>query len=345
MANAFRIGVLGMTHDHLWGELPDLAGAGAQLVAAADPDDRLLERARNEHGCPTYRDPRELLDAHALDAVYVFSDNATSVALAELALDRGLHVMIEKPMASTLAGADRLLAAAARSGKVLMINWPFAWWPQMQHALRLAGEGAIGRLWQVKYRAAHMGPREHGCSEQFCRWLYDEALNGGGAYADYTGYGCVLARALLGRPAEVFGWRGRLVKTDIDVDDNGVVMMLYPDAMAVSEGSWTQVDDMTSYRPHLYGADGTLLFEPYRGGRMWLATKERPQGDALTPPEPPPHLQNATAHFLHAIATGSKLFSLCDPAICRDAQEIMEAGLRSSRSGARIPLPLDPTGG
>jgi predicted dehydrogenase len=78
---------------------------------------------------------------------------------------------------------------------------------------------------------------------------------------------------------------------------------------------------------------------------MWLATKERPHGDAITPPEPPPHLQSATAHFLHAIATGAKLFPLCDPAICRDAQEIMEAGLRSSRSGARIPLPLDPTGG
>lgn len=345
MTKAYRIGVLGMAHDHLWGELPDIARSGAQLVAAADPDDRLRERMKKEHDCPTYRGYGEMLDRHEFDAVYVFGDNATSVELTELALGRGLHVMVEKPMASNLKGADRMLAAARRSGKVLMINWPFAWWPQMQHALQRVNEGAIGRVWEVKYRAAHIGPRDLGCSEPFCRWLYDEELNGGGAYADYTCYGCALARVLLGRPAEVMGWRGRLVKTDIDVDDNGVIVMVYPGAMAISEGSWAQVDDMTNYRPHIYGTDGTLLFEPYRGGRMWLATKESPHGDTITPPEPPPHMQSATAHFLHAITTGSKLFALCDPAICRDAQEIMEAGLLSSRSGARVKLPLSPSGG
>jgi hypothetical protein len=88
MTSVFRIGVLGMTHDHLWGELPNLVNAGARLVAAADHDDGLRERAQREHGCSTYGDSRELLDAHELDAVYVFSDNATSVALAELALER-----------------------------------------------------------------------------------------------------------------------------------------------------------------------------------------------------------------------------------------------------------------
>jgi predicted dehydrogenase len=338
MAQPLRLAVLGLTHDHIWGELPDIARMGHKLIAAADPEPALRDRVHKEYGCPTYASAEQLLDKHELDAVYVFSDNFHSVELTLLALSRGLHVMREKPMASTLEGAQRMLEAAKKADRVLMVNWPFAWWPQMQHALELVKQGAIGRVWELKYRAAHIGPREIGCSPYFYNWLYDEKLNGGGAYADYTCYGCVLARVLLGRPSEVMGWRGRIVKTDIELDDNGVIVMIYPHAMAISEGSWTQIDDMTNYRPHIYGSAGTIVMEPKRGGKMWLADPRKPQGVEVTPPEPMAHMQNATAHFAWAIQSAGQLSPLCDPTMCRDAQEIMDAGLRSSASAQRVKL-------
>ena len=69
----------------------------------------------------------------------------------------------------------------------------------------MAQAGEIGQLWQVKYRAAHQGPVELGCSRQFCEWLYDEELNGAGALMDYCCYGAVLAEVLLGKPDQVTG--------------------------------------------------------------------------------------------------------------------------------------------
>src|SRR5262249_6574529 len=154
------------------------------------------------------------------------------VRLTELAAAKRLHVLVEKPMAADLAGADRMLAAVRRAGARLMVNWPFAWWPQMQHALRLARDGELGNLWQVKYRAAHAGPREIGCSPYFCEWLYDPRRNGAGALMDYCCYGAALARCLLGVPARVSAVAGRFVKEDILVEDNAVLVMTYPHGLA-----------------------------------------------------------------------------------------------------------------
>ena len=67
-----------------------------------------------------------------------------------------------------------MLAAAKEQGTRIMVNWPFAWWPMLQKGIAMAQGGDIGRIWQVKYRAAHEGPRELGCSEFFCGWLYDD---------------------------------------------------------------------------------------------------------------------------------------------------------------------------
>lgn len=339
MAGKKRIGVLGLTHDHVWGNLQELqASAAGTLVAAADPHLELLEQVRHQHGCATYPDAATLLEKEQLDAVYLFGDNAGGVGAAELAAARGLPILSEKPMAASLAGADRMLAAARRAGVRLMINWPFAWWPQLQKALELAQAGAIGHVWQVKYRAAHCGPREFGCSTHFCDWLYDPQRNGGGALVDYCGYGAVLARCVLGMPSRVTAVAGRLVKEDILVEDNALLALRYPRALAISEGSWSQIGELTGYLTAIYGTEGTLLVEPRAGGRLLLATKDQPHGQAVDLPAN--HTRTATGHFLHCLETGEPFTMLCDARIGRDVQEILDAGLQSARTGCEVSLPL-----
>lgn len=341
MTKKFRVGVLGLTHDHVWGNLKDLRETGrATIVAAADEHAPLRDRVRSEHGCVVHDDCEKLLEKETLDAVCVFGDNAAGARLTELAAGRGLHVLIEKPMAADLAGADRMLAAARRAGTRLMVNWPFAWWPQMHEAFRLARAGAIGDPWEIKYRAAHQGPREMGCSSYFCDWLYDRERNGGGALIDYCGYGAVLARCLLGMPSRVTGVAGRLCKEDITVEDNALLVMTYPHALALSEGSWTQVGRLTSYVTTIYGTRGTLQIEPRQGGRLLLATEEHSPGVEIAVPPLPPELRTASAHFLHCLETGEPFTPLCNDRIGRDTQEILEAGLRSIECGAEVSLPL-----
>ena len=88
MADKVRVGVLGLTHDHVWKELRDLATCDAGvLVAAADPNPALREHIRS-FGCEqVFDDYSDMLDAVELDAVYVFSDNLLSPAQAGFALD------------------------------------------------------------------------------------------------------------------------------------------------------------------------------------------------------------------------------------------------------------------
>src|SRR5688572_28247420 len=187
-----NVGVLGLSHDHVWGNLAAVqAGEHGRLAAVAEPDPELRRRFESLHGgVPTHDRFDSLLERRDLDAVLVFSDNRTSAELGVRALERRLPVMIEKPMAADLAGARALRAA-----------------------------GALGEPLQLNHRGGHAGPREFGCSPQFCAWLYDPLRNGGGALVDYCGYGAVLCRLVLGRPQAVTAVAPPPAKTGLVAED------------------------------------------------------------------------------------------------------------------------------
>jgi predicted dehydrogenase len=341
MSEPLRIGVLGLSHDHVWDNLPFLvAHEDAELVAAADPNAPLTARIAKEYGCKTYASSSELLEKEQLDAVYIFSSNAEGAELAIQAMERRLHVLIEKPMAARLEQANRMMATAKEYGVKLVINWPFAWWPQLQKALAMVQEGEIGKLWAVKYRAAHAGPAELGCSEFFCKWLFDPELNGAGALMDYCCYGCVLSASLLGLPETVTGMTGGQVKEGLGVEDNALIAMKYPFGMSSAEASWTQIGKLTSYTTTFYGTKGTILVDPRTGGSLRMATEAQPEGIEVPVLDSEPSLQNSANQLVHVIRTDSEPWLLCNAKHSRDAQEIMEAGLRSAQSGQHQSLPL-----
>ena len=206
-----------------------------------------------------------------------------------------------------------------------MINWPFTWWPQLRHGIAMAQAGELGQLWQVKYRAAHQGPVELGCSRQFCEWLYDEELNGGGALMDYCCYGAILADVLLGKPESISGTKIRTgLKPDLSLEDNAILVLRYANALATTEASWTQI---TSYGTTLYGSEGTLFIEPDHDGRILHATAENPEGVSLEIPSQPGHLDNSATHFLSAINDPDfPLHPLAEARHALGAQWILEQG-------------------
>ena len=339
-----RIGVLGLHHDHIWGNLDELRRLGDRVVlaGAADPFPELRDRYAETYGGPVHADYADLLADESLDAVYIFASNRASEDLTVAACARGLHCLVEKPMAATLAGADRMLAAAEQAGVRLMINWPFAWWPQLGHALDVVRSGEIGQLWQVKYRAAHQGPVEVGCSRYFCDWLFDETLNGAGALMDYCCYGAVLARVILGQPQAVTGVKlSTGLKPDLRLEDNAILVMHYPHALATTEASWTQIGHLSAYTTQIYGSTGTIVIEPHHGARLLKATAAEPDGVEIPVPGLPPEWETASAHFVHLIThPDAGMHPLCDPRHSRDAQEILEAGLIAAREGRGVALPL-----
>ncbi len=340
MAELLKVGVLGLTHDHVWSNLDELQqSALGRLVAAADPNPPLLDKVTAETQCErTYLDPAEMLAEEALDAVYIFGDNQTGAELAAQALHAGLPVLIEKPMAATLQGADAMLAASRTGEAPLVINWPFAWWPQLQHAYTLVAEGTLGRVFSTKYRSAHNGPKALGCTPYFYGWLYDNALNGAGALMDYCCYGAALASSVLGAPARVTGVMNRCVHDFVAQEDNAIIVMSYPDGMSVAEASWSQIGHLTSYTGTFYGTEATVVI--HNNGRLQLANAAHDDGIDLEVPAVPPHWRSATACFLSHIVSGTPIMPLCRARVGRDAQEILEAGLMSGHTGQAVSLPL-----
>lgn len=341
MSEKLKIGVLGLSHDHIWGEVEAVGACDEmELVAAADPIDALTDRFAETYGCPVYGSAEALLENETIDAAYVFGSNLQGADFAIQAMEYGLHVLIEKPLAANLEDANRMLSLAERRDVKLVVNWPIAWWPQIQKALQMAFDGELGDIRGVNYRAAHCGPEELGCSEYFCDWLFDAERNGGGAMMDYCCYGAVLAATLMGMPDSVTGTEGGKAKDFISVEDSGVVVMKYPRGIATATASWTQIGNLTSYETTIYGSKGTLLVYPGSDGKLFWATKDNPNGTEVDVPELDSWLKNSARHFVEVVRRGADSTVLCRADLARDAQEIVEAGIRSAQNGTQIKLPL-----
>jgi len=333
----YRVGVVGMVHDHVWGLAKSFAECpNAEIVAAADPNEPLRERMGSDFGVSAlYTDWREMLDKEELDVALITTENSGAADVVEAAAPKGIHSVVEKPMAATLDQADRMLNATEAAGVQLMVNWATAWRPNTLKAVELANSGAIGQVFSVRVRMAHHGPKELGCSEHFYGWLYDAEKNGAGAFMDYCCYGAAFCRYLLGQPNAVMGAADRLVKDYIDVDDNGLVVMFYDQAYAVTEASWCQIPDY--HDTVILGSEGTLITDR---GKLLMATEPRQEPKEVELPELSAGKKSGPEYLLHCLDTGDTVEGMCSARVGRDAQEILEAGLISAREGRRVELPI-----
>ncbi|HMM41260.1 MAG TPA: Gfo/Idh/MocA family oxidoreductase [Thermomicrobiales bacterium] len=341
---SWTIGILGLTHDHVWTHLADLARRDDVRLAVAEPRAELRAQAEQAHGgIRLYDDAATLLERERPQAALVFTDNAGSAALVELAASHGAAVMVEKPMADRLANAERMMVATGRAGVPLMVNWPTAWNPAIRQALALASDGEVGEITRFSFRGGHAGPRAFGVSEAFAEWLYDPARNGAGAYMDYCGYGASMARLLLGLPSRVQATVGRLRTDDIPVDDNAVLTLRYPRAMAVVEASWTAAGPVPQPGPIISGARASLVVlsrTASQPARLLRVSAESPEGEEIDVPPLPTGEDTATGCLIARLADGRPIDGLVSAPVGRDTQEILEAGLLAARAGQDMSLPL-----
>jgi predicted dehydrogenase len=124
------------------------------------------------------------------------------------------------------------------------------------------------------------------------------------------------------------------------------VILRYPRALAVLEGSWTQIGGEPGFALIVYGDAGTLLVHQPRAtregqtvaaGRVQLVTAA---GSELREPPPlSPDQRDGTTHFLARLADGRPLDPLCTPEVGRDAQAVLAAALRSAATGHEVPFP------
>ncbi len=359
MAKTCRLGVIGFAHMHI-NELMKQFGAlpNVQWVACADTRPAVPEKVvarftrdwNKQHaheviGIPkVYDDYQEMLAKEQFDIVIFCPENARHGEVGAAVAATGAHLVTEKPMAARLDDALLLARAAREAGVRLMVNWPSTWQPAVRKIKELVDGGAIGQLLEVKCRYGSTGPLGHGSThpgvdgravemtdaEKGATWWHQRAA-GGGALLDYCCYGACLSRWYLGRPAEAaLGYTANLASQYGDAEDNAVITVQFPGAMALLEATWSCVDHAQPTGPILYGTTGTLSIE--KGAvRLVQGKGSEPQ---IIPPDPlPAGRANLAEEFIHHLETGEPLHETLRPDFNLQAQAILEAGLRSAASG------------
>jgi predicted dehydrogenase len=155
-----RVAIIGFGH---WG--PNyariLAGtiSGARLTACAEPSaGRLATFERLYPAARAYADYRRLLRDGDLDAVIVTTPTSTHREVTEECLRAGLHVLVEKPLASTIADAEAMAKLAYETGRILMVGHTFLFNPAVRAIKSYIDDGLLGEVRYLYFQRTGLGP-------------------------------------------------------------------------------------------------------------------------------------------------------------------------------------------
>jgi len=325
--------------------LPQLAGTpGAEVAALVDKDAGAAGRLARRFGIDRRRiwtDWRRCVRDADVDAVAVNLPNALHAEVALAALDAKKHVMVEKPIAVTLAEADAMVRAAAANRRYLMVEQTQRFDPAHEAAYDILRSGRLGRITQVRGRIAHAGP-EH-WSGTARPWLIDRRQSGGGVLMDVGAHIADLLRWLSGKQVKRLCCQAATVAKRVAVEDNAAVLLEFTDGTIGSfDVSWTTqpYEVMTAF----YGERG-ILRTSFGGARSVSVQRAQRRGD-------PNHAMGPTVY--PRVARGSRLggaypyFVRCirrrrKPAVSgeegRATLQILLAAYESARRGRWVDLP------
>lgn len=249
-----------------------------QLAAFYDLAPGQAQALAKEYGAKAYDSLEAMLDS-GLDAVSVCTTNATHAENTVRALGKGLHVLCEKPMATTLADCQNMVDAAKKAGKVLMLGHNQRFARAHVAGRELIQSGGIGRVLAFHTTFGHPGPE--GWTGDKNSWFFDKKRAAFGAMADLGIHKTDLIHYLLGESiVRVQALLATVDKkypdgTPIDVDDNGFCLYTTESgATGTLHVSWTfygQEDNST----RIYGTKGILrLYDDPR----YAMIVERPDG-------------------------------------------------------------------
>ncbi|MBZ0256908.1 Gfo/Idh/MocA family oxidoreductase, partial [bacterium] len=192
-----RLAIVGLVHGHVGGFLRQaVEDDSIELVGVYDPTQSLREQYAARYGFDAkhlFDNLETMLDQSKPEAVALMTSTFDHTEVIELCATRGIHVMMEKPLAVSIEHGARIERAAKRNRIHVLVNYETTWYPS-HHALKAqADKGAVGELRKFVVRDGHQGPKEIGCSGEFLNWLTDPVWNGAGALYDFGCYGANLA--------------------------------------------------------------------------------------------------------------------------------------------------------
>lgn len=333
------IAVVGLVHSHVWGHLGKMvAGKPARLVGVAETKPDLIEEAKRRGVPPELIQPdwKKMLDEKKPEMVWAFVENNRHREIVEYCAPRKIHILFEKPLASTHKDAAAIRDLARKHGIYVLSNYQMAWWASNYTAKEVIDSGQLGKVWRVRGIVGHGGPGgPTGLNKHFFEWLTDPEKNGGGALVDFGCYNALWSLWILGKPQTVYAHSNRLRPEEFPrVEDNATIVLGYPQGVALLEGSW---DLPRSFQDlEVFGLDGSVHAV---NGKVEFRPKNS-RAPAQEVPLKPLSPENAEpiAQMIHCIENGREPSGLVGIDINVDVMEIIDAAKESLKSGRAVRL-------
>lgn len=337
-AQLLRVGVAGLSHDHAHSIMNQYKRGEVIITGIVEMDKKLADRYKKQYGVPDslfYTSLSAMLERTKPEAVLAYNAINEHRAVVEACAPKGIHVMVEKPLATTVEDANRIAALAKQHSIHVLTNYETTWYASNQHLFDVVNnQKSIGPVRKMVVHDGHGGPKEIGCSAEFLSWLTDPVKNGGGALTDFGCYGANLMTWLMGgkTPISVTAIT-KQIKPDIypKVDDEATILIEYKDATGIVEASWNWPFGIKDFE--VFGTEG------YLHALNANAMVQR-KGDATSPVTLPAPAHSDNLVYLADVLRGkikpdNDLSSLSNNLI---VVKILDAARRSAKEKKRIEL-------
>ncbi len=334
-----RLGVAGLSHGHLWEVLSRLDRGDFEVVGIAEKNmqlwqNKILKEKVSEDRF--FQDLGEMLDKAKPEAVIVYESIYDHLRVVEECAPRGIHVMVEKPLATTVAQAKRIEELAHKYNIMVLTNYETTWYPANHKAYDLVKSGQVGNVSRINVYDGHSGPVEIGCGPEFLEWLTDPVKNGGGAVIDFGCYGANLSTWIMNgqKPKSVFATL-KQQKPNVypKVDDDATIVLEYPNVTTIIMASWNW--PISRKDMHIYGNKGYIYQDNATNMRIYDNKETKLIADKL--PEP----YNDSFYYLKAAVRGEISVKPTDLSSLENNMivvEILEAAIKSNETGKAVKL-------
>lgn len=242
--NLVRVAVAGTSHGHSGWILDKKNHDAITVVGFYEKNNDLANQHIKRHSLDKklfYNSLEKMLDEVKPEAVVAFGSIYEHMEVVEACAPRGIHVMVEKPLAVSMAHAQRMEQLARKHNIYLLTNYETSWYPVTVKVSQMVKENYAGKIRKAVFHHGHEGPKEIGVSKEFFEWLTDPVQNGGGAIVDFGCYGANIMTELMGktRPVAVTALTNTF-KPGIypKVDDEATILVEYPGAHCIIQASW-----------------------------------------------------------------------------------------------------------
>jgi predicted dehydrogenase len=335
------LGIAGLSHSHVHGLLRR-GGTDVRIVGIAEPNRELAVRYARRYGLDEallFGSLEEMLARAGPEAVAAFGSTDEHRAVVEACAPRGIHVMVEKPLAFDSREALAMRSLAEKHHVHLLTNLETTWYPSVHAVGTLVESGAVGEIRKVVVHDGHRGPKEIGVDPEFLAWLTDPVRNGGGALTDFGCYGANLMTWLMKgeAPLTVTAVTQRIKPAIYPrVDDEATIVLTYPRAQAILQASWNWPvgrKDMEVYgeRGYVLAPDRSTL----RVRRDEPSAEEVQRLEPRTPPLGDPF------SYLAGVVRGEVAVAPSDPSALANnvtVARILDAARESARTGRTVRL-------